>query len=523
MALVIADRVRETTSSAGTGTITLTGAFSGFQSFSVIGNGNTTYYAIIDTTGSAWEVGIGTYTTLGNTLSRDTVLSSSNAGALVPFAIGLKDVICTQPSERNVYVVGSDVVAENSAKVPNSLLANSAIVFGATSQALGSTVSTLSGLTSVAATRFSGPLTGAVGDITPAAGAFTTLAASSTVTLSGGTANGVTYLNGSKVLTSGSALTFDGTNLGIGTSSPAAKLDVSPKTANTFGPNAVFGTTSTAKFRIDDLGNSAENRTFLTNNYSRSGSGFSADNSGYGVASIGLQNGIITFGTGAAGSANATDKATLDSSGNLGLGVTPSAWSVLPAIQISTYGGLSAGGGYTRLSSNAFLSTYPNTWSYINTNTATLYEQAAGTHVWKTAASGTAGAAISFTQAMTLDASGNLGVGTTSPTTKLHIANAGATYLRANNTSSTVDLYVGAQTNDATIAVISNHPLTFATNSVERARIDSSGNLIQSAPTTAPTLATNGQMVFNLTSNTNLRVSVRGSDGVTRTANLTLA
>ena len=69
MALVIADRVRETTSSAGTGTITLTGAFSGFQPFSVIGNGNTTYYAIIDATNSAWEVGIGTYTTSGNTLS----------------------------------------------------------------------------------------------------------------------------------------------------------------------------------------------------------------------------------------------------------------------------------------------------------------------------------------------------------------------------------------------------------------------------------------------------------------------
>lgn len=65
--------------------------------------------------------------------------------------------------------------------------------------------------------------------------------------------------------------------------------------------------------------------------------------------------------------------------------------------------------------------------------------------------------------------------------------------------------------------------LIFGTNSTERARIDSSGNLIQTAPTTPPTLSTNGTMVFNLTSNTNLRVSVRGSDGVTRVANLTLA
>ena len=103
MALVVADRVKETTSTTGTGTLSLAGAAAGFQSFSVIGNGNTTYYAIIDTPNSAWEVGIGTYTSSGTTLSRDTVLSSSNANALVSFAAGDKDVICTHPSERAVY------------------------------------------------------------------------------------------------------------------------------------------------------------------------------------------------------------------------------------------------------------------------------------------------------------------------------------------------------------------------------------------------------------------------------------
>jgi len=184
MALVIADRVRETTSSIGTGTLTLTGAYSGFQPFSVLGTGNTTYYAIIDPTGGAWEVGIGTYTAAGNTLSRDTVLSSSNTGALVVFGVGTKDVICTQPSERNVYVVGTSVTAENGATVPNTLLANSAIVFGATSQALGSTVSTLSGLTSVAATNLSGALTGTVGATTATTGAFTILTATSDSTFS---------------------------------------------------------------------------------------------------------------------------------------------------------------------------------------------------------------------------------------------------------------------------------------------------------------------------------------------------
>ena len=91
---------------------------------------------------------------------------------------------------------------------------------------------------------------------------------------------------------------------------------------------------------------------------------------------------------------------------SLGIGVTPSDWDVLPAIQVSTYGGLSAGGGYTRLSSNAYLSTYPNTWSYIATNTASLYEQVGGQHIWSNAASGTAGNAISFSEAMRIDSSG---------------------------------------------------------------------------------------------------------------------
>jgi hypothetical protein len=118
MALVIADRVRETTSSTGTGTITLGGPVSGFQPFSVIGNANTTYYAIIDADSGAWEVGIGTYTTIGSTLSRSTVLSSSNSGSLVTFAAGVKDVICTQPSARAVYVDGTNIVAANSATLP---------------------------------------------------------------------------------------------------------------------------------------------------------------------------------------------------------------------------------------------------------------------------------------------------------------------------------------------------------------------------------------------------------------------
>ena len=112
MALVLKDRVKETSTTAGTGTLTLAGAAVGFQSFSAIGNGNTTYYAIADSTTGAWEVGIGTYTSSGTTLSRTTVLSSSNGGSLVSFAANSKDVFCTYPSAKSVYLDSAGVVVQ---------------------------------------------------------------------------------------------------------------------------------------------------------------------------------------------------------------------------------------------------------------------------------------------------------------------------------------------------------------------------------------------------------------------------
>jgi len=101
MALVLKDRVKETTVTVGTITLVLAGAASGFQSFSAIGNGNTTYYAIDG--GAEWEVGIGTYTTLGTTLSRDTILSSSNGGSAVNFSAGTKNVFVTYPAGKGIY------------------------------------------------------------------------------------------------------------------------------------------------------------------------------------------------------------------------------------------------------------------------------------------------------------------------------------------------------------------------------------------------------------------------------------
>jgi hypothetical protein len=98
MPLVVKDRVRETTDVTGTGVATLLGAAPGFQAFSVLGDGSQTYYAIANATD--WEVGIGTYTASGTTLTRNTILESSNSGSAVDWAAGIKDVFVTYPAEK---------------------------------------------------------------------------------------------------------------------------------------------------------------------------------------------------------------------------------------------------------------------------------------------------------------------------------------------------------------------------------------------------------------------------------------
>lgn len=118
MPLVVKDRVKETTTTTGTGTVTLLGAATGYQSFSAIGNGNTTYYTISSNGGSEWEVGIGTYTSAGTTLSRDTVLSSSNGGSLVSFSAGTKDVYVVYPASKATYQdAGQNVIGGTSGAI----------------------------------------------------------------------------------------------------------------------------------------------------------------------------------------------------------------------------------------------------------------------------------------------------------------------------------------------------------------------------------------------------------------------
>jgi hypothetical protein len=102
MALVLKDRVKETTTTTGTGSFSLAGAVTGYDSFGQIGSGNTTYYAVYLDGGSEWEVGIGTYTS-PSTLSRDTILASSNSGSVVTFSAGQKTIWCDYPAGAAVY------------------------------------------------------------------------------------------------------------------------------------------------------------------------------------------------------------------------------------------------------------------------------------------------------------------------------------------------------------------------------------------------------------------------------------
>ena len=167
MAFVVADRVRETSTTTGTGPFTLAGAVIGYQSFgAAIGSGNTTYYAISNPGVNEWEVGIGTVGS--GTLARTTVLASSTGASLVSFTAGSKDVFVTYPSEGAVFadnaitltnktISGSSNTLSN---IGNSSLTNSKVTIGSTDVSLGATATTLAGLTSVTATTFNGALSG---------------------------------------------------------------------------------------------------------------------------------------------------------------------------------------------------------------------------------------------------------------------------------------------------------------------------------------------------------------------------
>jgi len=177
MAFIVQDRVQETSTSIGTGTITLAGAVTGYQSFAVIGNGNTTYYTIADQSGSNFEVGVGTYFSANVSLVRTTILSSSNANAAVNFGPGTKSVFVTYPAEQAIFADPNNLTS-----VTNFASANVAITGGTISGVTYAGLGTMSLQQANAVAITGGTISG-------------TGITSSNVTITGGTINNVSLTN----------------------------------------------------------------------------------------------------------------------------------------------------------------------------------------------------------------------------------------------------------------------------------------------------------------------------------------
>jgi hypothetical protein len=263
----------------------------------------------------------------------------------------------------------------------------------------------------------------------------------------------IPYGNGTGALSSSSTFVFDGTNLGIGTSSPADKLEV-VSTAQYSGATIQGGTTTGAG--ILTLKNSNANGIWQFGVY---GSGIS-----------GNANDLYIYD----GVANAV-RAVMDNSGNLGLGVTPSAWDTFKAFDINTYASLFASTGSAQLSGNLYYAS--SAYKYKTTSAASLYVQTSGQHQWYNAPSGTANATATITQAMTLDASSNLAVTGSISSNGALVSKVGTADGQVNLGSDN-NTYVYSASTDLRLWTRNARPVTIYTNDAERMRIDASGNLL---------------------------------------------
>jgi len=503
MALVLADRVRETTTTTGTGTISLGGPVSGFQGFSTaIGNANTTYYTIADAATGAWEVGLGTYTSSGSTLARTTILSSSNAGAAVNFAAGTKDVFVTQPAERALYLNGAGTGVDAGAAaftlngVPyanstSTLTTGSALTFDGTnltntSSSVGTPeVAILNSATSAGANARLRIKAGGSGATTygDAFVQFTdNLNWNWSIGAGSSTSNALVFtsyfglnLNEQARLTSSgleikqsqligySSYAGIGTNglavagnVGVGTASPAVKLHVLGSSGS--GAVQIGSSAGANQYQYITFGGSIGGTDF----------GWQVGRSSN-TAGLGGDGAFYFYDI----KANAT-RMSIDAAGNLGLGVTPSNFAVVKAFQ-AEYATL-AGNSSVNLATNAY---YNSGWKYTAAASALLYTADSGSHKWYVSTSAQViNTDPAFSQAMTLDASGNLMVGFTSSSAiankNIDVNGTGdaAFVVRVGGTTTSYLYSTAGQTILGTVGAL---PITFNPNNTERARISSDG------------------------------------------------
>ena len=520
MSLVFFDRVRETTTVVGTNDAVLLGAVTGFQAFSVVGNGNTCYYTIADQAGGNWEVGIGTYSSTGPTLARTTILSSSNGGNKVAFGAGTKDVFLTYPSSRAVYVDGTTITPGTAATLPTTSggtglssytagdlpyyatgTAFTKLGIGTNGQVLTSTGtapqwSTLSG---VAVTTFSAGTTGFTPN-TATSGAITL--AGTLATTNGGTgltsftANRVFYASSTSAIGQSANLTFDGTTL---TAAAITSTGVATFSAGTVSAPAITttGDTNTGIFfpaadtiafteggveamRIDSSGNvtgAATQGMFRLSNSARSA--LLPTYSFVSAADVGMYNpadNTLGFVTGQ------VERMRIDSSGNVLVNTTTASYSVANRGNITIGGTASAILGFQKsgvAKGYVFLDSSDNFQIWNESNTSMLF----GTNTL---------------ERMRIDSSGNVGIGTSTTTERLNVASSTAfSFLNLRNSSNSAGGgVVGVDTVNMDVINKEAGYLRFGTNNTERMRIDSSGNV--GIGTSTPSTGTlNRQLTIN--------------------------